>query len=208
MIQRLRRLTPVIVGLACAATMLSAGMAGAAQLGSEPYRPAIHFSPSKNWMNDPNGLVWYKGSYHLFFQHNPSGDRWGNMSWGHATSPDLMHWTEQPLAIPQTFNEAGESIEDIFSGSVVVDETNSSGFGTKQNPPLVAIYTSAYTDKHPTLAGKQAQSLAYSLDAGKTWTKFSGNPVLNRDSANFRDPKVFRYTGPMKLLGDGRGRGA
>ncbi|CCI51449.1 Levanase (fragment) [Nostocoides jenkinsii Ben 74] len=105
MIQRLRRRTPVIVGLACAATMLSAGMADAAQLGSEPYRPAIHFSPSKNWMNDPNGLVWYKGSYHLFFQHNPSGDRWGIMSWGHATSPDLMHWTEQPLAIPQTFNE-------------------------------------------------------------------------------------------------------
>ena len=173
-----------------------AGIAPSVAVGEEPYRPAVHFTPRENWMNDPNGLVYYKGTYHLFFQHNPSGNRWGNMSWGHATSADLIHWTQQPLAIPQTFNDAGESIEDIFSGSVVVDKTNSSGLGTKTNPPLVAIYTSAYTDKHPTLAGKQAQSLAYSLDAGKTWTKYSGNPVLNRDSANFRDPKVFRYSGP------------
>ena len=162
----------------------------------EPYRPALHFTPEQNWMNDPNGLVYDDGTWHLFFQHNPYGTRWGNMSWGHATSTDLVHWTEQPVAIPQTFDESGTAIEDIFSGSVVVDETNSSGFGTAEEPPMVAIYTSAYTSAHPTHAGKQAQSLAYSTDGGQNWTKYTGNPVLDRDSANFRDPKVIRYTDP------------
>ena len=138
-------------------------------------------------MNDPNGLVYYKGVYHLFYQYNPDGNTWGNMSWGHATSTDLVHWTEQPLAIPNDSNQ------DIFSGSVVADTTNSSGFGTVDNPPLVAIFTSAY--KSGPYAGLQAQSLAYSTDNGQTWTKYSGNPVLNRNSANFRDPKVFRYSG-------------
>ncbi|GAA3641198.1 GH32 C-terminal domain-containing protein [Microlunatus ginsengisoli] len=162
----------------------------------EQYRPAYHFTPDKNWMNDPNGLVYYRGTYHLFFQHNPQGTTWGNMSWGHATSTDLVNWTEQPLAIPQTFDSEGNSIEDIFSGSVVVDVNNTSGFGTRTNPPMVAIYTSAYTAAHPEYAGLQAQSLAYSLDQGKTWRKYSGNPVLNRNSANFRDPKVCAYDGP------------
>ena len=158
-------------------------------------RPQFHFSAKKNWLNDPNGLLYYRGVYHLFFQHNPEGNTWGNMSWGHATSKDLVHWKEQPVAIPQSFNDAGKSIEDIFSGSAVVDKTNSSGFGTKKNPPMVAIYTSAYTGDHPdpALAGLQAQSLAYSLDEGKTWTKYSGNPVLNINSREFRDPKVFWY---------------
>jgi levanase len=159
----------------------------------ETYRPQFHFSAAKNWLNDPNGLVYYKGLYHLFFQHNPNGNTWGNMSWGHATSRDLVHWKEQPLAIPQTFNAAGDSIEDIFSGSAVVDTNNTSGFGTKKNPPMVAVYTSAYTGKHPTLAGRQAQSLAYSTDEGQTWTKYAGNPVLDIGSGEFRDPKVFWY---------------
>ncbi|KQM82095.1 glycosyl hydrolase family 32 [Agromyces sp. Leaf222] len=163
---------------------------------TEQYRPAVHFSPERNWMNDPNGLVYEDGTWHLFFQHNPSGTRWGNMSWGHATSADLTHWEEQPLAIPQTFDADGVAIEDIFSGSIVVDEQNTSGFGTAENPPMVAIYTSAYTAAHPTLAGRQAQSLAYSTDHGQTWTKYDGNPVYDRASANFRDPKVFRYTNP------------
>jgi fructan beta-fructosidase len=156
-------------------------------------RPQFHFSAKENWLNDPNGLVYYKGVYHLFFQHNPFGNTWGNMSWGHATSTDLVRWTEQPVAIPQTFNDAGESIEDIFSGSAVVDWNNTSGFGSTDNPPMVAIYTSAYTPKHPTLAGRQAQSLAYSTDEGQTWTKYSGNPVLDIGSGEFRDPKVFWY---------------
>ena len=162
----------------------------------EQYRPLVHFTPEKNWMNDPNGMVFVDGTYHLFFQHNPQGTTWGNMSWGHATSPDLLHWEEQPLAIPQTFDENGASIEDIFSGSIVVDAENSAGFGPEGSSPLVAVYTSAYTPQHPQLAGIQAQSLAYSLDEGQTWTKYEGNPVLNRNSANFRDPKVFWYDGP------------
>lgn len=162
----------------------------------EQYRPALHFTPERNWMNDPNGLVYDDGTWHLFFQHNPYGTRWGNMSWGHATSTDLVHWEEQPVAIPQTFDGSGTAIEDIFSGSVVVDEQNTSGFGTADAPPMVAIYTSAYTPAHPTHAGKQAQSLAYSTDDGQTWTKYEGNPVVDRGSANFRDPKVIRYTDP------------
>ena len=140
-------------------------------------------------MNDPNGMVYHKGVYHLYYQHNPSGNTWGNMSWGHATSTDLVHWKEQPLAIPT------DDQQDIFSGSVVVDKNNSSGFGTAENPPMVAIFTSAYKDASP-YRGLQAQSLAYSLDDGQTWTKYSANPVLNRNSANFRDPKVFWYDSP------------
>lgn len=162
----------------------------------EQYRPALHFTPERNWMNDPNGLVYDDGTWHLFFQHNPYGTRWGNMSWGHATSTDLVHWEERPVAIPQTFDESGTAIEDIFSGSVVIDEQNTSGFGTADEPPMVAIYTSAYTPAHPTHAGTQAQSLAYSTDDGQTWTKYEGNPVVDRGSANFRDPKVIRYTDP------------
>ncbi|WP_263422479.1 GH32 C-terminal domain-containing protein [Arthrobacter sp. NicSoilB11] len=138
-------------------------------------------------MNDPNGMVYHKGIYHLFFQHNPSGNTWGNMSWGHATSTDLVHWQEQPLAI------STDTQEDVFSGSVVVDKNNTSGLGTTENPPLIAIYTSAYKDASPH-RGLQAESLAYSLDDGQTWTKYSADPVLNRNSANFRDPKVFWYS--------------
>ena len=126
----------------------------------ERYRPLVHFTPRANWMNDPNGMVLHEGTWHLFFQHNPYGTRWGNMSWGHATSPDLLHWEEQPVAIPQTLDDEGRSVEDIFSGSVVSDVANTSGLGTAENPPLVAIYTSAYTRDHPTMAGRQAQSLA------------------------------------------------
>lgn len=182
-----------LAGLLTGAGPVSAGESDAGNpqgsLGQEQYRPAVHFSPEKNWMNDPNGMVYHKGVYHLYYQHNPSGNIWGNMSWGHATSPDLVHWKEQPLAI------STDDQEDVFSGSVVVDKDNSSGFGTAENPPMVAIYTSAYKDASPH-RGLQAQSLAYSLDDGQTWTKYSGNPVLNRNSANFRDPKVFWYSSP------------
>nr|WP_261792404.1 glycoside hydrolase family 32 protein [Arthrobacter sp. PM3] len=164
---------------------------GSAPAGADPFRPAWHYSARKNWLNDPNGLVHLDGTYHLFYQHNPSGDVWGNMSWGHATSADLLHWEEQPVAIACDANEA------IYSGSVVFDPDNTSGFGTAGTPPLVAIYTSAYTDASP-LRGRQAQSLAYSLDRGQTWTKYAGNPVLDRASANFRDPKVFWYEGPSE----------
>jgi fructan beta-fructosidase len=132
-------------------------------------------------MNDPNGLVYVNGVYHLYFQHNPESNDWGNISWGHASSTDLVQWAELPVAIHGDENEA------IYSGSVVVDHRNSSGFGEGDVAPLVAIYTSAYVD------GRQAQSLAYSLDEGTTWTKYSGNPVLERNSTAFRDPKVFWF---------------
>ena len=152
------------------------------------YRPKWHYSAERNWLNDPNGLVYSNGTYHLFYQHNPHGEEWGNMSWGHATSTDLQHWDEQPVAI------ACDEQEAIFSGSAVVDVHNTSGFGIGGVPPLVAIYTSAYSPASP-LAGRQAQSLAFSTDDGATWTKYAGNPVLDRASADFRDPKVFWHDG-------------
>jgi fructan beta-fructosidase len=149
---------------------------------AEAFRPAFHFSPHRNWMNDPNGLVWYDGEYHLFYQYNPLGTDWGNMSWGHAVSPDLQTWEELPVAIPFSDNE------QIFSGSIVVDHANTAGFGAAGEPALVALYTSVYAR-----SGLQAQSLAYSTDRGRTWTRYKGNPVLDRDSSDFRDPKVFWY---------------
>ena len=154
------------------------------------FRPAIHFTARDTWLNDPNGLVFHDGLYHLFYQNNPYGSVWGNMSWGHATSRDLLHWTEHPVAI------ACDETEDIFSGSVVVDRGNTAGFGSAEQPALVAIYTSAFKAASE-LNGTQAQSLAYSTDGGMTWQKYDGNPVLTRDSANFRDPKVFRYQGEL-----------
>ncbi|MEU6734934.1 glycoside hydrolase family 32 protein [Streptomyces physcomitrii] len=147
--------------------------------GAEPYRPQFHFSPARNWMNDPNGLVHYDGEYHLFFQYNPEGNTWGNMSWGHAVSRDLVHWEELPLALPH------DEREMVFSGSVVVDRENTSGFGSPENPAMVAVYTSHAKD-----GSRQAQSLAYSTDRGRTWTKYAGNPVLDIGARDFRDPKV------------------
>ena len=140
-------------------------------------RPEFHFTPATNWMNDPNGLVYYKGLYHLFYQYNPEGDQWGHMSWGHATSEDLLHWNELPVAIRD------DERAMIFSGSAVVDHQNTSGFGTLENPAMVAIYTE-HQDEH------QAQGLAYSVDEGLTWTKYSHNPVLDLGKKDFRDPKV------------------
>jgi fructan beta-fructosidase len=136
-------------------------------------------------MNDPNGLVYHDGTYHLFYQYNPQGADWGHLSWGHATSEDLVHWTPQPVAIPE------EDGEMIFSGSVVVDPDNASGFGTDEEPPMVAVYTSHYTRRDGSF--DQAQSLAYSVDGGRTWTKYEGNPVLNHPAPDFRDPNVFWY---------------
>ncbi|MGK9148091.1 glycoside hydrolase family 32 protein [Plantibacter flavus] len=148
-----------------------------------PARPLLHFTPQRNWMNDPNGLLFHEGVYHLFFQYNPNGLDHGDVSWGHATSTDLLRWQELPLAI------SFDAEEMVFSGSAVVDHENSSGLGDGTTPPMVAIYTSARAD------GIQAQSLAYSRDGGTVWQKYAGNPVLDRRSAEFRDPKVFRYEG-------------
>jgi len=155
---------------------------------ADAFRPALHYAARNTWLNDPNGLIHHGGVYHLYYQNNPADNVWGNMSWGHATSPDLLDWTEHPVAI------ACDEQEDIFSGSIVFDRDNTSGFGTASAAPLVAVYTSAFKPGSA-LHGVQAQSLAYSLDGGYTWTKHANNPVLNRGSAEFRDPKVFRYDG-------------
>jgi levanase/fructan beta-fructosidase len=146
---------------------------------SSHLRPGLHFSPERNWMNDPNGLIYYKGKYHLFFQHNPFENAWGNMSWGHAVSEDLISWKELPVAI------ACDDSYAIFSGSAVVDYFNTTCFGTLENPAMVAIYTAhKHDDSH------QVQALAYSLDEGLTWVKYEGNPVLDLQLDHFRDPKV------------------
>jgi sucrose-6-phosphate hydrolase SacC (GH32 family) len=130
-------------------------------------------------MNDPNGLIFYRGKYHLFFQYNPEGDQWGNMSWGHATSTNLYEWQEHPVAIPYT------PTHGIFSGSAVVDYFNTTGFGSLENPAMVAIFTDHQHD-----GSHQSQSLAFSLDDGMTWQRYEGNPVLDLEMKNFRDPKV------------------
>jgi fructan beta-fructosidase len=150
-------------------------------MSKETWRPQFHFSPKKNWINDPNGLIWFDGEYHLFYQYNPFGDQWGRMSWGHAVSHDLLRWQELPVAIPE------DERASIFSGSVVVDEHNSSGFGDGKSPPLVAIYTGCLRRNE----GGQAQDIAYSNDRGRTWTKYENNPVLDLGLRDFRDPKVF-----------------
>jgi fructan beta-fructosidase len=162
---------------------------GASPSASDPWRPAAHLTPSKNWMNDPNGLVYENGTYHAFYQYNPKGNDWGNMSWGHSTSTDLVHWTEEPVAMEAT------DAEEIFSGSIVVDADNTSGLGSTDEPAMVALYTSAYKDNAPLPKGSQAQSVAYSRDHGRTWKKHQDNPVLNLEPAspNFRDPKVTWY---------------
>lgn len=156
---------------------------------NEFYRPLIHFSPKKNWMNDPNGMVFYKGIYHLFYQHNPYGSMWGPMHWGHATSKDLIHWKHEPIAIYP------DSLGTIFSGSAVVDINNTSGFGINGKAPLVAIFTQHNTEGAK--AGRkdfQTQGLAYSNDNGKSWTKYNNNPVIkNPGIIDFRDPKVMWY---------------
>ncbi|PRW65321.1 glycoside hydrolase [Actinopolyspora mortivallis] len=152
------------------------------------WRPLVRFTPESNWMNDPNGLVHYRGEYHLFFQHNPHGIDHANMSWGHAVSTDLVHWRHLPVALRP--DELGE----IFSGSAVVDEHDTSGL-FDGGSGIVAYYTSA--------GATQTQSLAYSADNGRTWTKYPGNPVVdNPGFADFRDPKVIRHepTGTWVLL--------
>jgi fructan beta-fructosidase len=153
----------------------------------EPFRPQFHFSPEKKWMNDPNGMVFYKGIYHLFYQYYPEDIVWGPMHWGHATSTDLIHWKHKKIAL------FPDKLGSIFSGSAVVDIDNTSGLGTKKNPPMIAIFT--YHDMEGEKAGRtdyQTQGLAYSLDEGETWAKYDKNPIVsNLVLKDFRDPKVF-----------------
>ncbi|MCR4808709.1 MAG: DUF4980 domain-containing protein [Prevotella sp.] len=140
----------------------------------EKFRPLYHHTPLYGWMNDPNGMYYKDGVWHLYYQYNPYGSQWENMTWGHSTSSDLIHWEAEPLAIE------GDWLGAIFSGSAIVDKDNTAGFGRNA---VIAMYTSA--------GAAQTQSIAYSSDNGKTFTKYAGNPVITYNAPDFRDPKVF-----------------
>jgi fructan beta-fructosidase len=159
-------------------------IAGADSLYRETNRPQLHFSSRRGWNNDPNGLLFYEGEYHLFYQHNPYEREWENMHWGHAVSKDLIHWEELPVALyPDRLGTA-------FSGSAIIDYDNTAGFNRGKTPAMIAIYTADSPER-------QVQCLAYSLDKGRTWTKYAGNPVIDSkekwNSKDTRDPKVFRH---------------
>lgn len=149
----------------------------------EKFRPVYHFTPAYGWMNDPNGMVYKDGEYHLFYQYNPYGSMWGNMHWGHAISKDLVSWEHQPVAI------SPDALGTIFSGSCVVDTDNTAGFGAGA---IIAFYTSA--------SDRQVQSMAYSLDNGRTFKKYDRNPILTSTDRDFRDPKVFWHADTKKWI--------
>ena len=149
----------------------------------ERFRPRYHHTPLYGWMNDPNGMFYKDGVWHLYYQYNPYGSQWENMSWGHSTSRDLIHWDAQPLAIESDWLGA------IFSGSAIVDKDHTTGFGRNA---VVAMYTSA--------GAAQTQSIAYSTDSGQTFTKYAGNPVITFNAPDFRDPKVFWHEPTSKWM--------
>jgi len=164
----------------------------------ERHRPQVHFTPPINWLNDPNGMVYYNGLYHLFYQYNPADKVWSDMSWGHATSRDLIHWQHRPVAL---YSQA-DGLGYIFSGSAVVDWYNTTGLKRGEHPPLVAMFTQS--SRH----NVQVQSLAYSVDGGDNWRMYEHNPVLaNPGIEDFRDPKVFwsaRHQTWIMVLAAGR----
>lgn len=179
----------------------------------EKYRPQLQYTAAKNWQNDPNGLVYYDGEYHLFYQYNPNGNGWGDMSWGHAISTDLVHWEELPVALAVEKDAEGKATQMFFSGSAVVDIDNTSGLGEPGKPAMIAMYTSYYpasmtlANGKTVEAGTQAQSLAYSLDKGRTWQLYANNPVLplpptgyEDQFREFRDPKMFWFEPEKKWV--------
>ena len=148
------------------------------------YKPALHFSPASGWINDPNGLVYSEGQWHMFYQYYPMDTIWGPMHWGHASSIDLMNWEHHPIALYP------DSLGNIFSGSAVIDKYNTAGFGVNA---MIAIFT-YHSDSlwKKGFKNNESQGIAYSLDEGLTWTKYDNNPVLNNSGEqDFRDPKVF-----------------
>jgi sucrose-6-phosphate hydrolase SacC (GH32 family) len=155
-----------------------------APLYREAYRPQFHFTAARGWLNDPNGLVFFQGEYHLFFQHNPKGVNWGNMTWGHAVSSDLVHWRQRANAL------LPDATGTMFSGSAVVDWDNTAGLQRGDQKTLVAIYTAAGGTSEESKGRPFTQCLAYSNDAGRTWTKYEHNPVLGHVRGQNRDPKI------------------
>ncbi|GAB3959332.1 glycoside hydrolase family 32 protein [Spirosoma harenae] len=159
-------------------------IAGQDSLYQETNRPQYHFSTRRGWINDPNGMIFYEGEYHLFYQHNPYEREWENMSWGHAVSKDMIHWQELPTAL------SPDSLGTMFSGSTVMDYENTAGFNQGNKPAMVAIYTVDNPEK-------EIQCMAYSLDRGRTWTKYAKNPLIDSkakwNSKDTRDPRVFWY---------------
>lgn len=182
----LKFFTPFIVVLALAACGEIKTKSDNAFLTSEKHRPQFHFTPDSMWMNDPNGMVFYKDTYHLFYQYYPDSTVWGPMHWGHAVSKDMITWEHKPVALYPDENGY------IFSGSAVVDINNTSGLGTENNPPLVAIFTYHNPEKAKAKQIEvETQGIAYSLDNGDSWEKYENNPVLlNPGIRDFRDPKV------------------
>jgi fructan beta-fructosidase len=153
----------------------------------QDYRPHYHYTAPKNWVNDPNGMVYLDGEYHLFYQYNPFGNGWGHMSWGHAVSKDLKNWETLPVALPEFENGDGTQTM-IFSGCAVIDSMNTSGFFEKGfKKGMVAVFTSHIEGK------AQHQSIAYSADKGRTWKRYDKNPVLDVGMKDFRDPNVIWY---------------
>ncbi len=168
-------------------------MMNAFSQNEEKFRPLYHFTPQENWMNDPNGLVYHQGLYHLFYQYHPYSSKWGPMHWGHAVSKDLVNWEHRPVALYP------DSLGTIFSGSAIVDKENTAGFG---KDALIALYTSNYeTRENGKRKRLQTQSLAYSLDNGLSWIKYVGNPILpNPGKSAFRDPKVIWHDESAKWI--------
>ncbi|MBQ7461711.1 MAG: glycoside hydrolase family 32 protein [Bacteroidaceae bacterium] len=165
----------------------------------EANRPQFHFTSRRGWLNDPNGCVWHDGLYHLYYQHNPFEREWENMTWGHATSPDLLHWTEQTTVL------FPDKLGTMYSGSAVFDKDNTSGFGTKNNPPLVYAYTADRSER-------EVQCIAYSLDGGMTLHKYEGNPIIDShdkwQTHDTRDPRLFWYSPLPQPLPRGGGKKA
>ena len=155
-------------------------------IATPQWRPVYHFSPPANWTNDPNGLIFLNGEFNLYYQHNPFENKWGHMSWGHATSKDLVTWTNLPVAIPEIISR--DTTTYIYSGSAVLDKDNTSGFGNKGTAPLVAIFTADQPNQH-----KESQFVAYSNDGGLHYTQYAHNPVIDLNKSDFRDPNVFWY---------------
>lgn len=150
------------------------------------WRPAYHFSPPQNWTNDPNGLIYLNGVFNLYYQYNPFENKWGHMSWGHATSKDLLNWNNLPVAIHEVVSK--DTTTWIYSGSAVLDKYNTSGFGKNGKAPIVAIFTADQPKQK-----KESQYIAYSNDGGISYTQYAGNPIIDLNKKDFRDPNVFWY---------------